>query len=357
MLITDSNQITAAWLTHVLRESGSLPSGEVAQLRITSDASYTSNIARLHVSYTASAPADAPARLWLKLARLDAEQRVVGAEQRQREVLFYQQVAARMPYAPVIRCYHAAFDDATSASLLLFEDVSDTHAAGRSTIPPDPAQCRLVMEAFAAWHAFWWDHPLLGEVADLPTPESAARDAEAIRATWAQFAEFAGDGLTPAQLRAYERVLAALPRLLQRVTQGRNLTLIHGDAHMANVMLPSAHPPPIEARALIIDWQLWGISYWADDLANLMALHWDREQRRGLERDMLLHYHAQLTHRGVRDYAWADCWDDYRLAVIVRVMFMPMWFWVTGAALGEVWRSLRSAWLAYEDLACYRLLV
>jgi hypothetical protein len=107
---------------------------------------------------------------------------------------------------------------------------------------------------------------------------------------------------------------------------------------------------------LIIDWQLWGVSYAAEDPSNLMALFWDRDPRRAMELDLLRRYHTGLVQHAVKHYTWDDCWYDYRLAVIARVLFMPMWFYVTGAPHDSVWVSLTKAWQAFEDLGCQELL-
>ena len=141
--------------------------------------------------------------------------------------------------------------------------------------------------------------------------------------------------------------------LWERVTQGKDLTLIHGDANFSNVLLP--HDPHRE-RALIIDWQLWGISFAAEDLAHLMALFWEKEHRQHMEKDLLMRYHQGLIRHGVENYEWADCWNDYRLAVTLRVLFMPMWFWLSGSPVPWWERSLERALQAVEDLECLELL-
>ncbi len=83
---------------------------------------------------------------------------------------------------------------------------------------------------------------------------------------------------------------------MQRKTQGRHLTLIHGDANLSNILLPRDAG---KGRALIIDWQMWGIGFGAEDLSNLMALFWGPDDRRVLERDLLARYHASLLQHGV----------------------------------------------------------
>jgi hypothetical protein len=137
------------------------------------------------------------------------------------------------------------------------------------------------------------------------------------------------------------------------VTKGENLTLIHGDANLSNVLLP--HDPDSNG-AIIIDWQLWGISFGTMDLSHLMALFWDRELRLSMEKDLLMHYHQELVRHGVENYGWADCWYDYRLAVILRVLFMPMWFRLGGSPVSFWTKSLKQAMQSFAGLECLELL-
>lgn len=352
-VINNAEAITAEWLTRMLREDGCLSRGHVISVNVTSETSYTSTIAWLTLTYSDDAPPMAPIRLLLKISRLDSEQRVVGSQQRQREVEFHNKVASVMVDPPLAHCYQAAYDEESGASHLLFHDISETHFQGQSSSPPSKPQCRSVMDAFAQFHAFWWDKPILGEIDSLPTQESVAEDIVNTRKHFSQFADTLGNLISNSQYGIYEKTLASLPRLWERVTKVKNLTLIHGDANLSNVLLPY---DPDNNGAIIIDWQLWGISFGTMDLSHLMALFWDREHRLSMEKDLLMRYHRELIHHGVKNYEWADCWYDYRLAVILRVLFMPMWFWLSGSPASWWTKSLEQAMQSFADLECLELL-
>ncbi|HEY3342656.1 MAG TPA: phosphotransferase, partial [Anaerolineae bacterium] len=310
-------------------------------------------IVRLSLTYSQDAPPAAPTHLFLKLSRPDSHQHVVGSEERRKEVELHSRVAVLMPQPPVVCCYRAAYDAQTGASYLLFDDVAATHFGGDRSPMPRMAHWEKAIDSFAAWHAFWWDHPALPQIADFPSEAAVTSKIDGIRECYARFADFAGDHLSSLQRQIYGRVLASLPRLLQRASRGRRLTLIHGDANPSNVLLPY---DTVAGKALIIDWQLWGVSYATEDLSHMIALYWDKDQRSAMERALLMRYHDQLVQHGVTQYDWADCWYDYRLAVIDRVLFMPMWFWNAGAPSSEVWSSLKKAMQAFDDLQCVELL-
>ena len=347
-----------------MRRDGVLTSGCLTDIQAVTEDSYTAITTRLAVTYDAGAAVDQagggsqcvalPAHLFLKQSRLTATQSVVGSEQRRREVDFHHRVAAMcMPDAPLVRCYYAAFSPETGESCLLFDDMSETHFSMPSAAPPDRTMSNRVIDALATFHAFWWDHPALGEIAQLPNAESVASDIADIRTYFPRYADFASERLSSAQRREYAAVLNQLPRLLGRVTLGKHLTLIHGDANLSNFMLPR---DAVHDGALMIDWQLWGINFAAHDLAHLIALYWPMDHHRILERDLLKRYHDQLLCHGVKGYDWHACWNDYRLAVILRVLFMPMWFWTSGAPEAFVWASFERAMAAFMDLSCVDLL-
>jgi hypothetical protein len=266
-----------------------------------------------------------------------------------KEVEFHTTIVSDMDDPPVVPCYDASFSDETGAAALLFRDMSETHYQTERPLPPPRAECESTMDAFAAFHAFWWDHPGLGDLEPLPTPASIAENVDSVRGCYPRFADALGDLLSPRRRRIYDGVLVDLPQLLGRLTLGRDLAMIHGDANFSNVLLPRA---PHTERALIIDWQLWGVSFPAEDLANLIALHWYGDRRKVLERDLLMRYHGRLLQAGVTGYTWEDCWHDYRLAVITRILFMPMWVWASGQSPTAWWPDLERAMQAFNDLRC-----
>jgi hypothetical protein len=352
-MIIEPEEVTAEWLTDVLRQSGSLPSGHVTGVRVTIESSNTAKIGRLILTYSDGVPSTIPARLFLKISNPHSITPVVGSEQRRCEVEFHNTIATLMPDPPVIRCHHAFYNEETGGSNLIFNDVSETHFAVGSTQPPPVPQAEKAVDAFSEFHAFWWDHETLDNVCSPQNQASVTEAVNNIHETFPRFTDFLGDLLTAVQRQAYENTLTVLPNLMERRTRGKNLTLIHGDSDGSNVLLPI---DPDRHKALIIDWQLWNISFAAEDLAHLIALFWDKEYRQRMEEPLLRRYHQGLIRHGVKNYAWTDCWDDYRLAVILRVLFMPMWFWNNGAPPSLWERSLKRAMEVFEDLECQELL-
>ena len=153
---------------------------------------------------------------------MDLRQRVVGSRQRRYEVKFHTAVTPSMPNPPVVRCYQAVYNPETGASHLLFDDVSESHIAGQSWCPPPLRQAEKAMDAFAEFHAFWWDYPTLGELDALPTHTSVTEHVANTRKHFDRFVDALDGRLTGPQRIVYERTLASLPRLWGRALRGRS---------------------------------------------------------------------------------------------------------------------------------------
>src|SRR5262249_27267032 len=115
----------------------------------------TASAARLEVAYSDGAPPSAPRQLFVKLGR------------RRIEVDFYNRIATAMPESPAARCYDAAYSPESGRSHLLFEDLSATPTTPESELPLPLAATQRLVDALAAFHAHWWQHPRLrGDIAE-----------------------------------------------------------------------------------------------------------------------------------------------------------------------------------------------
>ena len=345
----ESARATAAWLTGVLFAAGALPEGRVRRVRVVATGLQAgTRFARLEVAYSARAPADLSARLFLKLPR-DDRPPALTAVQGAREVTFYTRVAPAVA-VPVPRCLAAGETEGGGWHVLL-EDLAATHGQPEWPVPPPIGHCQGAVDALAALHAAWWGHPRLE--ADLGQPVSPAEAAAGIATTTAQverFLGFLGDRLTPAGRRAYDRALAALPALWAWYGRRTAKTLCHGDAHAWNLLFPHRPDGPV----YLCDWQTWRPGIGALDLAMLMVLDWSPARRAALERGLVRRYHARLEALGVQGYGWDACWRDYRWAAL-NALFTPPWRWDNGTAARYWWPHLEAALAAFEDLECAAL--
>ena len=359
-VLTELDQATPEWLTMILRQGAYLPPGQVVAAEPT-PVNASSDVAHLRLRYSADAPADAPAHLFLKITWPGLEQRM--PQRNKKEIAFYQALGDATGYPFLVRCYTADYvsgtgigDDVDRFHLLLDDPSATTHVAyEHSHVPPTSEQRALILESLARLHAFWWDHPLLRQPQfDSMRGEQATRDL----LVWAQQTlpaslDFLGDRIPPERARLYETVCAALfPKLLARLARGRHLTLTHGDIHVGNFLYPR---DPARDGVYIIDWKGVEVTLGASDLAYMMALMWFPQLRQRVERDLLRRYHALLQEQGVTGYSWDDLWNDYRL-MVMRHFCTAMWGWSVRQNSGIWWNHLERITLAIQDLDCLELL-
>ena len=348
-------QATASWLTEALRSSGHLDRGEVTAVKCSDPAkTFTSNIAHLQLSYSSQTPPTAPERLFLKVSAQTTAPGSFGGDHFQREALFYQEVAGAMPSPPSIRCYDVAYSAETSRCHLLLDDIASSHGQSEHPLPPTDEQCKQGIMCLARFHAFWWQHPRIGvDIGRFRTPEERQTGVSETQEMIQAFVRFLGDSISTERRQIYAAVSAALPHLAERRSESRNLTLIHGDAHLWNFMFPHSDVDP----TYIIDWQFWHPSVGTADLAFMIAREWYPERRRRLEQPMLRLYHETLLQSGIERYDWETCWQDYRLSVIQMSLLIPVFQWSLFKARPSMWWSgLERAMLAYEDLQCADLI-
>jgi hypothetical protein len=326
--------MTAEWLTTVLRWSGAV--AEAAVTSFTWEAlgaeGWTTRMARVTLAYDRAADG-APATLIAKFSAQDAGTRAFFGRFYEREVFFYRSIA---PYVPlrVPYCYHADYDSSTLAHVLLLEDMAPA-AAGDwiSGISVDVAM--EYTRRMAVLHAQQWQSPrLVALLARYPVPG----------ATFAQgYAERFAGGISV--MRPYlDTATCALAKRLQRGLQERwrrqstgPQTLIHWDAHAANLLLPSINGGVFA----VVDWQNWTVGRGIWDVTRFCILSLPVAERRAAEGDIVALYTKTLATFGVRDYPFANALADYQDA-------MPLQFAQQLRFFGSMphWDDARRAWVA-----------
>jgi hypothetical protein len=328
--------------------------------------STTSTMCRLELRYTDKAPRLAPRRLFLKCFIPDhrptnlAERLLIDAGRR--EVEFYRVVAnhmVAMNKSPVVRCYDEQYSPDTFRCHLLLDDLSDTHYQPKWPLPATGSECEQAIDALARCHAFWWEHPRLGDgIGDAFSAELVASFSRELEETFGGFADFLGDRLSADTRKLYERFFSDGPRRLLgrqgvgRLLEKRMITLTHGDANFWNVLYPR---DPAADQIYLIDWQFWHIGVGTDDVAYMIGVHLDSPRRGTLDTELLKRYHNELLAQGVDQYEWADCWNDYRES-IVRLLVLPIWQWAVNLPPEIWWPNLDRIVRTFEDAGCMELL-
>jgi thiamine kinase-like enzyme len=341
-----------AYLTTALRKAGGLGSRAVSDVTVLSARDIiVSRIIRLGLRYDGPAP-DAPATLILKVAQENFVRTLWQAGRQ--EVAFYREIAPQLPTQLVPRCFDSLWDGESHVWHLLLEDLTDTHdIASAWPLPPTAEQAAAIVQTLARLHATWWDDPRLGRsVGSFMEPAAMEQLMAQFAGHFERFAALLGDRLSAAQRDVYRRFMSATPKLLERYHSRRDLTIVHGDAHIWNFLVPK---PEVDDRVRVFDFDQWRINVGANDLAYMIALQLYPERRRGIEGQLLDRYHAALISHGVTGYSRAALDDDYRRAVLWHIT-KPVWQWTVQIPPVIWWNNLERIFLAVDDLGCLELL-
>jgi hypothetical protein len=338
------------YLTEAFRRMGVLGAGRVSEVRADDlRSTILSRVGRLHLTY--EGPTDtAPASVFLKTGQPErAVERWWGYRH---EVEFYSNIAPRLPPGVVPTCYDAQYDEHTREFCLILEDLTVSHKILETPwpLPPTVAESKLCLSAWARFHAAWWDAPELG-VAVGQWHDPADPQIDAFAEKFVQFEKTLGERLSPERRDIYHRLIDSGRRLNARQHSHRQMSIVHGDGHPWNMMMPRGEGD----HARIFDWDCWRVDVATDDLAYIMSVHWFPDYRRRFECAMLDHYHEELQRCGVRGYDRRALTDDYRLSTLWHVT-TPVWQCTGKIPAGIWWNHFDRIFSAVDDLDCVELL-
>ena len=358
--LANLDELSPQWLTETLKKEGHLPAGKVEAVDVTSSKPIiTSTIAFLDATYSSDSP-ELPNKLFLKFANPGSKLDELAAEAALKEETYYRTLAPRCDPCPSRNVLDVQVDAASRQFHLLMPDVSETHFQYEAFSLPMPSERnKRLFEILASFHAQWWDHPDLSEIDRMPEEDTVVYgvNAEKIDACFQPFADALGEFLSPARLKLYERILASIPkqrdlRGKRRLTEARNLTLIHEDAHPGNVFFPK---DPETHDPFLIDWQMWRIHVGTNDVAYMPVLAWYPDRRGAVEQSLAEHYYQKLIEGGVEEYSWEDCWHDYRLSALRMMLKVPL-FSSVGVGVGACYQLMERSFLNFDDLGLEELI-
>jgi hypothetical protein len=274
---------------------------------------FTGQIRRLQIGYDKPEPC-APRSLVAKFSATHPEARAAVHSMGfyEREIGFYRELAADCPVRTP-RCYFGEVEMDSGASLLLLEDLSwmqNLDSAGGSV---DEAE--LVIRELAKLHAAWWGDVRLDQI-----PWLAMRGMLTPDQAWLVFTQNGESFLGKLSVPVTEDLLAAgdvCRRYLRVVSvamySGPPRTLIHNDLQGNNLLVAEDGEPSLA----VVDWQLTTAARPGPDLAGFLVGYLDIAERRGHEDRLLQIYHSLLAEHGITGYSFEQCWDDYRMALVL----------------------------------------
>lgn len=298
-------EVTAAWLreTSWLRETGpgAMTVSDVGVVAVRDATNCNATLRLVHDDPSL------PSAAFLKLPPLDPDRRarLDWQSMARREVRFYRDLAHRLDLV-VPEVYVAALDDETGDFLLLMEDLE---ASGHELPDPDagldPQRVRRALAGFAALHARYEDAGRRQAEAGWLTPSGRTSD---YGARLLREGIDSGAALGSAFVAVAERYIADRD-LLQDAWELGPTTVLHGDAHLGNVYVPSGH----EGGLGLFDWGLMTVGSPLRDVSYFITMVLSPDNRRAHERDLLAAYLEARRRAGASEIDEATAWRWHRL--------------------------------------------
>lgn len=305
--------ISPNWLTRVFRQAGMLDRATVVGIDVTPVATgsgFVGQAARLQITYSEQ-KTGAPATIFAKLSSADLavrqQLRRVGIYET--EAGFYRDVALQ-PTFPirVPRPYLSQYDEGSSASILLLEDLR-TAEFGDNLVGCSVTDAQIAIRQLGRLHAHFWGAGSLAGLSWLRslTDEGAAK-AELYRVMLQRFEQRWAQSLTPSLRQSARKFAEVLPEYFERNSR-RPQTLTHGDFRADNLAFTTTS----EGRGVtVFDWQVVRRAPGPRDLAYFLSGSLTVEQRRATEEPLLRLYHETLLSQGVGGYSSEDLRRDFQ---------------------------------------------
>ena len=280
--------ITPEWLTAVLCEKH--PGAIVTELEVKPASAGTHERHRLIISYNeAGRRAGLPDLIFTKTLPSVVTRMIGGFNGTARvEGQFFTQLRPQLEIeAPV--GYHAAFDRATLASILLLEDLvatkSATFCGHRTYVTREMANDMI--DLLAALHArFYGDRELATQyrwVAGYPKWFTIGAEKMSLEHYTRKAFEVAAHVIPRKVMAQRDAVWPAAMRALA-VHEGEGQGLIHSDVHIGNWYRTAA------GKMGLCDWQCLSRGHWSRDFAYAVTAALTPDDRRKWERDLLVRY-------------------------------------------------------------------
>ena len=237
-----------------------------------------------------------------------------------REVTFYGRLLPELKTKygnadlSICDCYDAYYDTEADRSHVLLAGLPDTFKQSVEAIPPSRRHLSQLAASLAKIHACFWNDERLGSTLGVSYTESQLD--KMLAQQMEGYQRFLADGmirLDAAKQAAFVALVGKIPAdFRDRLISGGSRTVIHSGLEPANLLY--AH-----RDCRILDWKHWRVGTAVEDLANMIAFHWQPAKRRFEEPRFLQQYWHELRRCGVRDYTFEAFTRDYRIAVGMRL--------------------------------------
>lgn len=325
---TSTAEVSAEWLTGVLRDSGTIPEQtSVAAVTIEPGAAgvgFMGEVGRVDVCY-ANATGDEPASMVVKFPTASPEVAAIMRPTRvyEREHRFYAELAhltpLRTPDVYHITCETSEDPDEDERYLLVLEDLSSM-TLGDQLAGLSAEQTASALIGLGAHHAKFWNGAGLDGASFVPDIDGPLNlvGQSIYAASLDGFLSLFDHALEPRTRRLAETYGANHPQLLGRLG-AMPRTLVHFDYRADNLFFDDAAagvPAGSVGEVAAIDFQAISAGGGAADVGYLLGQNLSPSVRRSHETDLLHCYHDVLAAGGVDDYPFEQFVEDYRVGLV-----------------------------------------
>lgn len=309
--------ITPQWINQVVARFGRQRLAPCTDLTVEPLPNDRGQVHRLRLRY-ASGPGLTPGTLILKTPvgpTLPGGGRSMH-DAGSREAYYFRHLAASSGFTTA-RCWAVDIDQASGASVLLFEDLADLGLRqGDRGSGIRRAEADTVIRRLAAFHALHWAKTQASaqrEVRALTASVATAGDAavrDYFRVAWPGVEACGLYELSPEVVR-FGRGLMKDPTWARKQLTRSPQTILHGDLHVENMFFDDRTEP---VGVTLIDWEDMAVGNGLLDVAWLVttSVH---SQDIDWEWDLVRSYFEGLREAGIQDYCWTECQADYRVAI------------------------------------------
>lgn len=339
-----NKQVSSEWLTQSLIDTGFLRSGEVidvSQKPSRIGKTITSEFFDLDIKYSPGTQGELPAHCLAKVSFPHL------FEMARKEADFYEMMAGDRSGA-LLDCYGTSVSEDAASTIILLEDKGSDFYSTEWPIPPSIDVCERVVRSLAEVHARWWEHPFIDQ-RSLPrlTEESIDPLMHRVSLALDKFLSDMGDRVSKPRIEKLTSFVDWFPgRIKERIRHDPAQTLVHGDAHFWNFLIPHEKTE----SPILIDWQSWEIGFAPRDLVYTIGLHWFPERRQRYEQKLLDLYLDEL-HRHEIDYSHEQMMYDYRLLISLMIV-IPVMQYSFEIPAGIWWPHFDRAFAAYDEHHC-----
>ena len=313
MIPKGTGDITADWLNEVLQSSRFLENTNIKSVTHQPwgvGEGFVSDMARLTITYDRKAPG-LPKTMIAKLPTPYESGRAVAMQYNiyEREIRFYNEVAPKSPIGTPGLIY-SEIDSENQDYVLLMQDCSHYELVDQIK-GLNKEQTELAAIKLADFHARWWDADDLISFQWMPKPGGPEMIAliDTFRFSWdisSQNEIFVGS-LPKGGFEAGMKIREHYPWLVESITD-KHQTISHFDYRADNMFFGRDNS---DDPLIVIDWGAASVSRGVGDLAYMIGGSVQTSLRRAIEQDVLKLYYQHLLEKGVYNYSFDECWNDY----------------------------------------------